>query len=190
MSRARSVLLFAMLGATGCYLHYEPPTLAEPHATIKTRVVYHAVSGPQLAQHVLVNDHVADVPNPVTLPGEVSRAVLVRPEGMRFDVRTTFFHTASIPQTVTESYTCGMIGNVPQTCTRVVTKMVTIQVTDGACAQAAGLGPQPDAVYLMQYDYFGPNRCSLACFREQPQPDGSFRNAPCDPPPPPPAAPR
>jgi hypothetical protein len=179
----RAAVAFTLaLAVAGCHPRYEPPSLAEPHATIKTRVVYHTASGPQLAQAVLINDHAADVPNPVTIPGEISRAVLVRLESTRFAVDTTFYHIAYITQMVSESYACGTINGVTQMCTRMVPRQVATRVNDGTCQQAAGLGPRRDAVYLMQYDYFAPGRCTLACFREDPQPDGTFRNGPCDPP--------
>jgi hypothetical protein len=170
------------LAATGCHPRYEPPSLAEPHATIKARLVYHTASGRQIAQAVLINDHAADLPSPITIPGEVARAVLVRLESTRVSVDTTFYHVAYVTRLVSQSYSCGSFNGVTRTCTRMVPRLVATRVNDGSCEQVAGLGPRRDAVYLMQYDYFAPGRCTLACFREEPQPDGSFRNGPCDPP--------
>ncbi|HVU50689.1 MAG TPA: hypothetical protein VHL80_08370 [Polyangia bacterium] len=179
-----AAVLGLALAAAGCHPRYEPPSLSEPHATIKARVVYHVASGPQLSQAVLINDHAADVPNPLAIPGEVARALPVRLESTRFTVSTAFYHVAYVTRMVSETYPCGMINGISQTCTRMVARQVATRVNDGACERVAGLGPRRDGVYLMQYDYFGPDRCSLACFREEPQPDGTFRNAPCDAPPP------
>lgn len=176
--RGATALLLAAVA--GCHPRYEPPSLAEPHATIKTRIVYHLASGPQLSQAVLVNNHAADVPNPVTIPGEIARPVLVRLEPTRFEINNSFYHIVYVTQMVSQTYSCGYSGTTPITCTRMVPRTVATRVNDGSCEQIAGLGPLRDAVYLMQYDYFAPGRCTLACFREEPQPDGSFRNAPCD----------
>jgi hypothetical protein len=177
--RIRGAVVVLVL-SSACFPRYEPPTLAEPHATFKVRLGIHAVSGPQLAKLVLVNDHQVDVPNPTTLPGEIARAVLIRPEGTRFKVHINFFHTVTTMRQVSETYSCGTTA-FPMTCTRWRTVTETSQVSDGSCGQEVGLGPRSDAVYLMQYDYFGPGRCSLGCFRELARPDGTFQNAPCEP---------
>jgi hypothetical protein len=168
------------------------PSLAEPHATLKVRVVYHDTPGTQLEQQVLINDHTLPVPEPLTMPGEIARAIPIRLERARLDVRTAFYHQVTVMETRTENYQCGSTSYScgtstcyrPNTCTRTVTVPVTKLIYDATCGQAAGLGPQKDAVYLLQYDYFAHDRCTLACLREWPQPDGSFRNTPCEPPPP------
>jgi hypothetical protein len=193
--RAPVVVALALLamGGAACRPRYEPPLLTEPHATAKLRIAYHHVPPTTLEQLVLINGHVADVPPPVTVPGEVSRAIPLRLEGTGVDVRTSFYHMVTTYQTRTETYVCSTTtypcGNSTctrsETCTRTVTVPVTVRVSDGQCAQAAGLGPQRDGVYLLQYDYYDAGRCSLACLREWPQPDGTFRNSPCEPPPPP-----
>jgi hypothetical protein len=179
MTRAALVVV-ALLGVSACHPAYQPPSLAEPHATLKLRVVYHHTPGTQLNHLVLVNGHNAGVPEPVYVPGEIARAIPVRLEGTRIDVRSTYSHTITTMRMTTQTYSCG----VGRTCSRMVTVPVTTRVTDAHCAQAAGLGPQRDAVYLLQYDYYGHGQCTLACMRQWPQPDGTFRNGPCDPPPP------
>ena len=176
----------------GCYRAYVLPAPHEPHAMVKVRVAYHARPGPSLRQLVLINGEAVDIPTPPTgPPGEITRAIPVRPQATRWDVRSTFFHTITVPQTRvetrTESYPCGS-GRTPRTCTRSVTHtrtvMVTHTITDASCAQAAGQGPQVEGVYLLQYDFYAHGRCSLVCFRQLPNPDGTFQNTPCEPPPP------
>jgi hypothetical protein len=168
------------------------PSLAEPHATLKVRVAYHDTPGTQLDQLVLINGHSLPVPPPLSIPGEIARAIPIRLEGARVDVRTVFSHHITVMERRTESYQCGSTSYRCGTstchranyCTRTVTVPVTRTIYDATCKQAAGLAPQQDAVYLLQYDYFANDRCTLACLRQWPQPDGSFRNTPCEPPPP------
>jgi hypothetical protein len=180
--RARAAALGLALAAplAACHPAYQPPSLTEPQATLKLRIVYHDTPGTQLDQRVLVNGHTPAVPNPVNVPGEISRAIPVRLEGTRVDVSSTFFHLTTTMQMRPQSYRCGPYA----TCTRMVMVPVTIRVTDAHCEQAAGLGPQRDGVYLLQYDYFAHGRCTLVCMRQWPQADGTFRNGPCEPPPP------
>jgi hypothetical protein len=171
-------LTLAALAIAGCHPAYQMPSLAEPHATVKLRIAYHDSPRTQLEQVVLINGHQPEVPPPVTLPGEISRAIPIRLEGTRLDVRTAFYHLITIMQTHTQSYSCGTNGMM---CTRVVTVPVTTRINDATCEQAAGLGPQQDAVYLVQYDFYAHARCTLQCLREWPQPDGTFRNTACEP---------
>jgi hypothetical protein len=72
-------------------------------------------------------------------------------------------------------------------CTTPVTETQTVWVsedfTDAACARAIEQAPQDGAVYLLQFDFYAADRCTLACFRQWPQADGSFQNGPCEAPP-------
>jgi hypothetical protein len=168
----------ALLAAPACHPAYEMPSLGQPQATAKVRVIYHRTPGTQLEHLVLVNNHALPVPLPPFLPGEISRAIPIRLEPALYEVRAAYFHMVTIMQTHAQSYSCGANG---ATCTRMVTTPVTTRYNDEACSQAAAFSPQRDGVYLLQYDYFGQDRCTLACLREWPQPDGSFRNTPCEP---------
>jgi hypothetical protein len=191
MSVASRWLMAASLAAVAaCYHPYRMPSPSEPHAMVKVRLVYHSRPGPGLAQHVLINGEQMDIPTPPPVGnGEISRAIPVRLEGLRWDVRSTFFHTVMVPQvqtyTTTSSYPCGTSTCVRST-TQTRTVMVATQVPDATCERAAGLGPQLDAVYLLNFDFYEDQHCTLACFRQLPAPDGTFQNAPCEPPPPPP----
>lgn len=188
----RVVVAFAASIVAGCHPPYQAPSLAEPHATVKVRVVYHDTPGTELEQAIHLNGHTLSVPPPVTLPGEISRAIPVRLESASIDVNTSFSHTITRMESRTEQYQCGVstykCGTSTCTrtnyCTHTVMKPVTVRATDAACERAVGLAPRQDAVYLLQYDYFASGRCTLACLHEWPQPDGSFRNTPCEAPPP------
>lgn len=173
---SRFVVLAALLAA--CHPAYQAPSLAEPQATLKLRIVYHDTPGTTLDQLVLVNGQVPGVPEPVRLPGEVSRAIPVRLQPTRIDLQSVFFHMTTIMESRVQSFPCGPLG---KTCTRFVMVPVTRRVMDAACERAVGLGPQKDGVYLLQYDYYAHDHCTLACWRQWPQPDGTFRNAPCEP---------
>jgi hypothetical protein len=186
----------AGLAAQSCYSPYRMPSLDEPHAMVKIRIVYHDRRGPQLDQVALINGERVEIPIPPVIPGEITRAVPVRPEPLRWDLRTAFFHTVLVSQvqtyTTSESYPCGF-GTTMHTCTRSTTHtrtvMVNQRVNDAACEQAAGLLPQVGGIYLMHYDFYAAGRCTLACFHQWPQPDGTFQNGPCEAPPPPPPLP-
>jgi hypothetical protein len=169
--------MLTLLGVTGCHTAYEMPSLSEPHATAKIRIAYHHSPGTNLEHLVLLNGHSLPVPLPPIVPGEVSRGIPIRLEPAQYEVRAGFFHLVTVMQTHTETYSCGPNA----TCTRMVTTPVLTRVYDENCPRATSFAPQRDAVYLLQYDYFGSDRCTLACLREWPQPDGSFRNAPCEP---------
>jgi hypothetical protein len=181
------LVVLAAAGGNGCYRPYVLPTENEPHALVKVRVVYHASPGPQLSQLVLINNERIELPSPPRLPGEITRAVPVRPMATRWDVRTEFFHTVSVPQiqtyTTTSSYPCGR-----STCTRSQTHTRTVyvhhRIIDAACAQAAGQGPVVGGIYLLNYDFYASGHCTLMCMRQWQQPDGSFRQTPCEPAPP------
>jgi hypothetical protein len=179
--RRLAAALAALLGAGACHPPYQPPSLAEPHATLKLRIAYHDTPGTHLNQVVLIDKHDAGVPAPVRVPGEISRAIPVRLQATRVDVRSSFVHNITTLRSQQQTYTCGL----NRTCSRTVMVPVTVTVTDDHCARAFRLGPQQDGVYLLQYDFYGEGRCTLACMRQWPQPDGTFRNGPCEPPPPP-----
>jgi hypothetical protein len=180
-------------GALGCYAPYRPPSLGEPHATVNVHIAYHSRPGPELGQLVLLNGERVSVPNPPEVGwGQTARVVPVRPGATIWEVRTGFSHTENVPQTqtvtTTQTVPCGdSVCTVPVTETQTV--MVSSDVSDGMCGRRLVQAPQADGSYLLQFDFYGPGRCTLACFREWPQPDGTFRNGACEAPPPSQAAP-
>jgi hypothetical protein len=124
---------------------------------VKVRFAYPDRSASSLAQTVLINGERVEVPNPPDGgPGAITRAVPVRPGAAHWRVSATFFHT-------------------------VPSKFGPITIVDATCKRALDQAARPDGVYLLQYDFYASERCTLACFRQWPQPDGSFRNAACEP---------
>jgi hypothetical protein len=187
----RATIVAFALAAVGCYAPYRPPSLAEPHATVKVHIAYHSRPGPDLGQVVLLNGERVAVPNPPEVGwGQTALVVPVRPSGTSWQVKAGFSHTETAPQTQTvttmQTVACSDpeatgVCSVPVTETQTV--MVSSDVSDGMCARALAQAPQADGVYLLQFDFYGPGRCTLACFRQWPQADGSFRNGPCEAPP-------
>lgn len=170
---------------SSCIPEYRPPALSEPHALVKVRLAYHAWSGPQLEQVVLIDQHgVKEIPAPVQGgEGVVTRPVLVRPGPAPWTVRTAFFHTYMTTRTesysTSESYSCGKSmcsRSVPHT--RTVTQ--TVRVNDAVCERAMRHLAVQNGIYILQYDFFANERCSLTCFRQIQQPDGALANVPCE----------
>ena len=182
-------LALIVCGLSSCIPEYRPPALSDPHAVVKLRLAYHAWSGPQLEQVVLLERYgVKEIPAPVQNgEGVVTRPVLVRPGLVPWTVRTAFFHTntttAIESYTTSESYSCGKSmcsRSVPHT--RTVTR--TVRVNDAVCERAIRHAAVQDGIYVLQYDFFADQRCSLHCFRQLQQPDGTLGNVPCEAPPP------
>jgi hypothetical protein len=162
-------------GLSSCIPEYRPPSLSEPHAVVKVRLAYHAWSGPELEQVVLIGAYgVKEIPTPVQGgEGVVARPVLVRPGAVPWTVRTAFFHISTT--TRTEVYQTG--ESVPQT--RTVTE--TFRENDAVCERAIRHLAVQNGIYILQYDFFADQRCSLHCFRQVQQPDGTLGNVPCEP---------
>jgi hypothetical protein len=181
----------ALASLAGCIPVYRPPSLSEPHATVKVHLAYHVRPGPELDEVVLLNGARANVPAPSEVGwGDVARAVPVRPGSARWDVRATFWHTDTVAetQTTTTQQTVPCADPSMGSCTVPVTDTKTVwvdeNVTDAACERAIAHAPEANGVYLLQFDFYGSDRCTLACFRQWPQSDGTFRNGPCEPVPP------
>ena len=178
-------LVLVASGLASCVPEYRPPLLSEPHAVVKVRLAYHDWSGPQLEQVVLLGKYgVKDIPVPVHGgEGVVTRPVLVRPGPVYWTVRTAFFHTYMTTRiesyTTSESYSCGTgmcSRSVPHT--RVVNQMV--RVNDAVCEQVIHHLAVQNGIYILQYDFFADQRCSLHCLRQVQQSDGTMGNAICE----------
>jgi hypothetical protein len=177
-------------GLSSCIPEYRPPSLSEPHAVIKFRLAYHAWPRQQLEQAVLLGKYgIKDMPTPVQGgEGVVTRPILVRPGAAPWTVRTAFFHTYMTTKTesytTSESYPCGKSvcsRSVPHT--RVVNQ--TVRVNDAVCERAISHLAVQRGLYILQYDFFANQRCSLHCLRQIQQPDGTLGNVPCEVAPPP-----
>ena len=188
--------LIALLALSACVRRFEEPRLDEPHAIVKVRVVHHDSPGPQLAEDVRWNEYAVAVPSPMgAQPRESLRAVRVRPELAQWAFATTYFHTVTRMEMRTEyrseQYACCTettgFGSTSSTrtryCTRQVPEQRWVQVTDrivdGACRAGVAHRPMAGAMYVVQYDYFGGDRCTVQCLRQLGATDGSFRFVPC-----------
>jgi len=203
--RGHGALILAALSLLGaCIPEYHPPTLAEPHATLKIRRTYDTQAGSTLYEQLLVDDHVALVSEvPVSL-ASVPRidARLVYPTAATFEMWSRFFHQEQqdvdetyyeqVPYLDFESYDCGSgIGTsaVHNSCSRAVTRYRSetryrrvsklVDVTDAACRVARRFSPAPNHVYLLQYSFQEHRACSLSCFEQVPNRDGTFANLVC-----------
>ena len=59
MSTTRYVLALSLL-VGGCVKVYQPPTLAEPHATLKVRRVFETAAGTHLREKTAFTAHIAE----------------------------------------------------------------------------------------------------------------------------------
>jgi hypothetical protein len=185
---ACALLIAAVPGA--CVHPYQVPALTEPHAMVKVELTYHDQPGPELTQEVHINGTPLDVPHPAqTRLRTVSRIVPVRLAPTRWQIETTFFHwtrTASF-RTVTDEVntSCGTAGDLNRYCAKTVQRTEGRsdfkRVPDAACAQSVSQAPQENGVYVLRYDFYANQRCTLGCIRQWPQPDGTLRDAPCEP---------
>ena len=210
MSAARLglALCIATLGSA-CIPEYRPPTLAEPHATVKVRRTYDMAAGTALHELLLVDEHralAAGVPASLALSPRID-ALLVHPAPATFQMHGRFLHqeTQTVLETYyqqemyfdTESYDCssGFGTNAShRTCTRQVTRYRqvphqhwvsrVVDVTDAACAAQNRFTPAADRVYLLQFNFQEHQACSLSCFEQVPGEGQTFKNLPCPPAPP------
>ena len=210
MSAARFSAALCVATLSGaCIPEYRPPTLAEPHATVKVRRTYDRAAGAALRELLLVDDHdalAAEVPASLALAPRID-ALLVHPIPATFQMHARFFHQEmqSVLETYyveemyqeTETYDCssGFGANASyRSCTRQVTRYrqvprqhwVTrvVDVTDAACGAQNRFTPAQDRVYLLQFNFQEHQACSLSCFEQVPGEGQTFRNLPCPPAPP------
>lgn len=208
-ARLGSVLTLALLlGA--CIPNYEAPTFAQPHATIKVRRTYDSGGGSTLRELMMVDEHrvfSGDLPSRMA-EAPLNNAALVHPIPATFELRSEFFHYEmrqvqesyydSVPYTDFETYDCSTGFGATRTynsCSRMVTRYRNelryrwvnklVEVSDGGCRAGTRFTPAIGGVYLLQYSYQEPMACSLSCFAQVSQPDGTFQNSPCPSAPPP-----
>ncbi|MET0794144.1 MAG: hypothetical protein ABW061_21660 [Polyangiaceae bacterium] len=206
--RVFTVAALSMLGA--CIPEYHPPTLSEPHATIKIRRTYDTQAGVALHELLLVDGHSAlrsQVPARLASAPRID-ASLVHPKPATFTMLSSFFHQEMRQVSETyyeqesysdyESYDCSSgygSSAVHRSCSRSVTRYRSIprqrtvsklvDVTDAECRATNRFTPAVGRVYLLQYSFQEHAACSLSCFEQVPNSDGTFTNAPCPPAPPP-----
>src|SRR5690349_15061055 len=126
MPAMRRRILLGLAASTclsGCVAPYQPPTQAEPHATIKVRRTYGADAGTTLSERVEIGGHPAFQTTTASADAKAPRVdvILAHPGVAEFRVRTSFFHQemrmvsesyrVQTPYTTTESYNCGSGSN-------------------------------------------------------------------------------
>lgn len=195
VQRMHRVLPVALMALAGCVSAYTPPRPDEPHAVAKIRVAYHASAGTGLHQVVTVDGHPVEVAEPVPgTDGTATSATLVRPVDTTWEISSEFFHLEmrQVMETyyTTEYYSCmqgfGQHAHMGS-CSRQVSHQRwvsrSVPVTDMACTTGVRQIPRVGAVYLLQYDFYGQDRCTLACLEQIPTGPQTFRMAPCGGPP-------
>lgn len=178
MSRYLSFPLIAFAALTACRPVYREPSVNEPHAVVKVRIRHHATPGPRMQQIVRLDEE--------SVPFETQTfAVRVRPKPSTFELGTVFSHVTPQIRTrqVSESYACGSsYGGGTRYCTRYRTETYTDYVTviDATCDRRLQLLPRVSETYLLQYDFYANDECSLKCFVQRPNDDGEFDMVRCD----------
>jgi hypothetical protein len=198
VAKAALLVLASCLGA--CMREYRPPTLTEPHALLKLRRTYDNIAGAQLRELLLVDGHrafAADVPAALASTPRIDSS-LVHPTPATFAMTGSFYHRemrtvqepyyVQEPYSSYESYSCGT-GTSYRSCSRSVThyrsvtryRMVTkmVDVVDAECRAQRRFSPAAGRVYLLQYSFQEHGACSLSCFEQAPNADGTFQNLIC-----------
>ena len=201
---AKAGLLGLSVLLAACIPEYHPPTFAEPHAVVKIRRTYDTSAGTALRELLLVDDHrafAAQVPARLALAPRIDSS-LVHPTPATFAMTSSFSHQemrtvqeayyVQEPYTQYESYDCSSgygTNAVHRSCSRTathyrsvthhrwVTKMV--DVVDAECRAGHRFAPAVNRVYLLQYSFQEHGACSLSCFEQVPNSDGTFRNLTC-----------
>lgn len=198
--RLRAVLSTGGLGLalclSGCVHTYQQPSVTDPHALAKVRVSYHGTPNTMLTEDFRLNDR--ELPWPKErghLEVTATQALRVRDEPSTWEFSSTFWHSISVtevrPEQVAEQYPCGTAtmgggsGAASQTtyCTRYHTEFrsVTVNQTviDASCLAQLQQLPRDGAMYLIQYDVYDGQRCTLVCYEQRARADGGFDLGPC-----------
>ena len=200
--RACALGVLSLLAA--CIPEYHPPTLAEPHAILKIRRTYDTNPGSTLRELLLVDDHSvvrSQVPAALATEARIDSS-LVFPVPATFVMSNTFFHQElrTVEETYydqetysdTESYDCSSgfgTSAVHRTCYRPVTHYHSVRrtrwvnklvdVIDAQCEASRRFAPAVNHVYLLQYSFQEHAACSLSCFEQAPNSDGTFTSSKC-----------
>jgi hypothetical protein len=202
---AAKAALLALVGLLGaCISEYRPPKLAEPHAVLKIRRTYDTSAGVWLREFLLLDDHLAfaaEVPAGLASAPRIDSS-LIHPMPASFDMSSSFFHQemrtvqesywVQEPYSKYESYDCSSghgTKAVHRTCSRNATHYRTVtrhrwvskrvNVVDAECQAQNRFAPAAGRVYLLQYSYQEHGACTLSCFEQVPNSDGTFRNLNC-----------
>lgn len=193
-----SVLSLLLSSLAGC-LPYLQPRPDEPHALVKVRVAYHESYGSGLQHAVYLNALSVSVPLPkgsVETPYTTSLRVAPGRASWRF---TAAFHheerrmsqrltplpgpvSCSRPPT-SAGADSPLHGPLAASCTSqpaaTQTEFTTHSVVDADCTATTEHEARAGEVYLLQYDFYGDEQCSLRCYEQREADGGEFELLPC-----------
>lgn len=196
-----AVITIAAFITTGCLKNYSPPTATQPHAVLKLRRAYASTSGTHLRERFIIQKKYNLFSQTVTsreAKNPLIDGILIHPGPAEINAASSFFHyeqqmvnesyQVQEPYMSTESYNCGSSGQY-RTCMRTVTKyrsvtkyrnvMKTVEVIDLSCNATIQFQPTNGHTYLLEMTFQGERACSLNCFKQTPNPDGTFSNTTC-----------
>lgn len=165
---------------------YIQPNAAEPHGTVKIRMVYHEPPSTHLRERVVLDETRVEGRFAATQQTRVM-PVRVVPGRHRWRIGAGFSHTELRQEleTYQEQEQCGtdrdFNGNTrPRYCSRTKQRWVQRQVvvSDGQCSVDQTHVVREGVTYIAQFDYFGHQRCTLRYLEQRTRPDGSFDLAP------------
>jgi hypothetical protein len=170
---AALVILAAAAGAlSACAAaEYRPPTLSEPHAQVKVRLLYRAWSGDELEQRLTIDgSDVRDLPAPAPRPGaETTRTLVVRPGASTWSIQAAFFHnnvtTSAETYDTVEKAPCGA-SDCPQIKPRTRLVNHVERVDDAGCAKGLKLATKAGEKYVLEFTYTADRQCTFECSRE------------------------
>ena len=191
----------SMFVTTGCIKRYAPPSAEQPHAVLKLRRTYASLSGTYLREQFIIQQEYNLFTNTTAARAAENAlidGVLIHPEPTEIQATSHFFHheqrmvqesyQEQQPYMDTETYNCGTAGAY-RTCTRSVTRyrsvtkyrtvLKTVEVTDAGCSDTIAFQAGNGDTFLLEMTFQGHGSCTLSCFKQSPNPDGTFSNAPC-----------
>lgn len=195
---ARLSALSLLLSLVGC-LPYLQPGRGEPHALVKLRVAYHESYGRGLQHAVYLNGQTVSVPLPegsVETPYTIS--LRVAPGRARWRFTAAFEHeemrVSQRPPPMAGPDACGLPmhgaqaddpqrGRLPMNCTPSMSpypqEMTRVSVVDAGCTATSEHVARAGELYLLQYDFYGDDQCSLRCYEQHEAEGGAFELVPC-----------
>ena len=158
---------------------YPQPTLDQPNALVKLRMINHSSPDIHFSQFITASKHDKQYRIPIGPEDTIVAIRAIPDDEQAWAFRSRFSHTEYYTATESYTYACGG-GKTYQTCTSTRTVTRSREVTTAQCEQTASYRFSPNEVYLLQYDFYDNDQCSLVCLvqRASGNADGPT-NAPC-----------
>jgi hypothetical protein len=198
--RSFGLCSFTLIMSAACSYssQFQEPEIDEPHATAEVRIIHHTAPGPMRRNRVILGGNAVPLSQEcatATVDAPCARPLRLSPGPSMWRFATDYFHletrTRTVPHTVTETYSCGTITvgvypnqtTQPQTCTRSRTEYRTetysVRIPDGRCYTEVSHDARLGASYLIYYEFYASEHCSVRCFRRHREQDGTMRMVPC-----------